>query len=325
VSWPAVRAWRDALRRTPLADLGLSPDGARAAMDAALDAWTDDALDAIAEMPVAPYADATLVCARTVFTAPLEWSAVLLGRGTRLTWKLPSAPGLRRFGELAAMSARSLGLPLSTAEGHGPPGGELVVVMGSDRTVDEIRNSLRPDQAFLGFGHRFSAAFVGDEGSFTAVARDAAMHDGRGCLSPVVVFSDHPRAHEALADAMADAETRWPRGEVAPVEHAALRERAALGAVLGRVSSGSSWQVAEVPAALWRPLALPRSIVLVHVATPQAVAAALAPFQGHLSTIATDTALPIDAPQVRPGDLQRPPLRRAHDGVDWLRETGRPR
>ena len=50
------------------------------------------------------------------------------------------------------------------------------------------------------------------------LARDVALWDQLGCLSPVAVYAvGGADPGEALAGALADAETRWPRGRV-PLE-----------------------------------------------------------------------------------------------------------
>ena len=81
-----VKAWRDHLLALPVPSSHLSPAGAEEVWLGALAALSNEALDAIDDGPA--YKTAVLVCARTVLTAPLEWCAVLLARGTRVTLKV---------------------------------------------------------------------------------------------------------------------------------------------------------------------------------------------------------------------------------------------
>lgn len=340
MSWRSVRRWRDRLRDAPLPDVGLSPEGARAAWDDALAALDDAALDAVAAMPGRAFPDASVIVAGTVFTAAIEWLAVLLGRGTRVTLKHPAdAPGAA---PLLADAAAAEALPLRITGDRDVLDRALVVVMGSDDTVVAVRSAAPARARVLAHGHRFSAAWVtgralpadprvpeGCGDPWGRVAADAALHDGRGCLSPAVVFTPLPLAEacDALADALARAEARWPIGRVAPDEGAAIRTRRALARVAGLVREGPGWSVHGLPADRLVPVALPRSLAVVSAPDAAAAAATLAPWADALSTIGTDDAddaapLAAIAPRLCPiGRMQRPPLRRSHDGEDWLAAT----
>ena len=316
VSWTRVRAWRDRLREAPLPQTHLSPQGLTLIRDLALDALRDDVLDRVAAIPGRPYPAASFVAARTAMTAPIEWLAVLLGRGTEVHLKVPRGdPGL---GPWLTQHAAEAGLPLTCADTLTPA--PLVVVMGSDDTVSQVRSSMPATARVLGFGHRFSAAWSLWGEDPTPLAADLAAHDGRGCMTPAVVFTDDLRQGEALAVAMAEAEARWPRGVITDAESAALRGREALARVTGRVWTGPGWSVHALPAARWSPVSLPRSAQLVVTSDAHAL---LAPWSDALSTLGSTT--PRHAPpHVRlaaPGQLQAPPVERHHDGVDWLRAT----
>jgi hypothetical protein len=329
--WDAVRRWRDRLRRAdPTAiPVGLSPEGVREVWAAALDALSDEALAEAAAIPGRPFRTATFVAAGTVVTAPIEWCAVLLGRGTRVTLKHPHDDA--GLAPLLAAAAAEEGLPLAiTGARSAVRDAELVVAMGSDDSIASIRADVAPFARFLPHGHKFSVAagFQPAAASWQAIAADAALHDGRGCLSPIAVFTPLPleAATDALAAAMADAQARWPVGEVAPAEHAAIRSRRALAKVAGVVREGPGWSVHGLPADKWTPLALPRSVVVISVPTPEEAAAVLAPHGRHLSTVGTDGPstpfVEAGATRIcRLGRMQRPPLARSHDGEDWLRAT----
>lgn len=320
MSWPAVRSWRDAIGSHRFtADTGLSPEGLQLVLDHAIGALSDDALHQVQAMPGEPFDRAAFVAARTVVTAPIEWCAVLLGRGTEVLLKHPAGePGLAP--ELARL-ARAAGLPLTISDRHDAAEGHpLVIAMGSDATIAALRQA-HPN--VLGFGHRTSFAWWGDGDEADALAMDLAAHDGRGCMSPTVVFSDQADAAARLASALARAEDRWPRGRCAPAELAAIRERRALSLVLGRVTEGAAWSVHELPADRARPVAMPRSVVVVRSTAEQA-RATMAPWRQVISTVAVTGDLAQwrawcpAARACRPGAMQRPPLVRRHDGVDAL-------
>jgi hypothetical protein len=324
MSWDAVRAWRDRLRADTPPTTRLSPAGARHILTLALDALTDDALDAAAAIPGAPILDAAFVAARTVHTAPLPWLAVLLGRGGRVLLKAPRGePG---FAPWYTDHATRVGLPLRWSEDRDEAvHAELVIAMGADATVASIRDAARPGATVLTFGHRFSAAWLAAGDDPSAVARDLAAHDTRGCFSPAIVFTPDAGTIPALCDAMASAEARWPRGELADAEHAALRARRARARVAGAAWEGPGWSVHQLPIAGALPAALPRSAQVVVVDDPRAAWQALAPWQAKLSTWGANdpsTAPPWPGVQTAAlGQMQAPPLLRPHDGVDWLRAT----
>lgn len=320
-----VRAWRDHLRALPPAGTSLSPAGAQAAWDAALDALSDDALAEAAAVPGRPFATACVVVAGTVPTAAIEWCAALALRGTQVTIKHPTGhPGVL---PLLVDAARHAGLPITATDDRAAVGdADLVAVMGSDETVRAIRAAARADARVLAHGHRFSVAWVAEEGSFFGLAEDAALQDGRGCLSPVVAFSPRADALDRLATACAEVARRWPVGQIDPIEGAEMRSREALARVTGATRSGAGWSIHQLPLDRVVPIALPRSVLLVRCDDPAAAACALGPWGRHLSTIGTDDHAAadafIDAGASRvcsPGQMQRPPLVRVHDGEEWLR------
>lgn len=328
MSWAAVRAWRGLLRAldpTPHVP-HLSPEGAHEAWRAALGALDDTSLLEVGALGGRPYPEAAFVAASTVFTAPIEWLAVLLGRGTHVVLKHPAEdPGIA---PLLRDAANAVGLPLRiTAERDVVSRAPLVVVMGSDDTVREVRGAARADARVLPHGHRISLGWVAedDDASWMGLAEDAALYDGRGCLSPAAVFTPLPLglAVERLAAAMASVQTRLPTGTRSPGEGARIREREALAKVLGQVASGPGWSVHGLPLSSWQAAALPRSVAVVSCSHAEA----LARIGGlPVSTVGTisdaDPWFQVGVTRVcAPGRMQRPPLVRTHDGEDWLRAT----
>jgi hypothetical protein len=333
--WEAVRSWRDHL----LADLAsapcepLSPAGARHALQAALDALSDEALATAAATEGTPWSSAAFVAARTVSTAPIEWCALLLGRGTPVLLKAPrEAPGLAPW---LAHHAEQVGLPLRwTTSREAVAGAELVLAMGSDETIAGIDQATAPGTCVLGFGHRFSLAWWGREAptreTAEALADDLALHDTRGCMSPAVIFTDAPPdiVLPALSAAMEAAQQTLPRGACSDQEHADLRSRGALARVLGRAAEAKGWAVHLLPLAHARPVALPRCAQVVVVRDLYEALAWTRAWRTQLSTVGTTDAntaaewREIGASMVcSTGQMQRPPLIRTHDGVDLVRAT----
>ena len=289
--WREVHQWLGLLREAALPD-GLSEAGAQAALDLALDELNQSSLGAAAEIIGEPFANAVLVAAGTVFTAPIEWCAVLLGRGTAVTIKHSrSHPG---FALAMASAAKQVGLPLkATSSKEAIASGDIVIAMGSDETIELIGNQLSPPSRFLGFGHRFSLAWIGtdDKPNWNNLAFDTAIHDGRGCMSPVALFTPLPLdiACAGLAAAMESAEAKWPLGAVAPGESAAIRSREALARVTGTLLKGPGWSIHGLPARYFSPMALPRSLAVYHLPNEAAAKKILTSRLKWLSTVGTDS------------------------------------
>jgi len=219
---------------------------------------------------------------------------------------------------------------------------DAVIVEGSDATVATLRARVPPETLFIGYGHRISAAAVGAgaelETASGAVALDAALFDGRGCLSPAyVLVEDRPPGRATafarrLAAALARLEARWPRGRLTAEEHLALRELRARWAAreestLEVAPRGTDWAVAELPfdGRLPAPGCL-RHLPVLRVADAIELATTLEACAPHLSALAhaglsldraevAQLALAAGASRVCPlGHLQRPPIGWRHDG-----------
>ncbi|HXT38901.1 MAG TPA: acyl-CoA reductase [Candidatus Angelobacter sp.] len=137
---------------------------------------------------------------------------------------------------------------------------DCVTATGSDETLAEIRRQVPPHVRFLGYGHRVSFGFVAQEvltgrGAKTiaaAAAADVAAWDQLGCLSPHLFYIEPGGAvspelfAEMLAVELAKRETNQPRGEITPVESAAIAARRALYEVRAAASEDTrQWQSQE--------------------------------------------------------------------------------
>lgn len=311
----AVRAWLRGLDPADGPGRAQHPADRRLAWEAALGAITDAALDEALRPPGPGWASVGFACPSTVPTAPLEWCAVALARGAEVVLKAPvEDPGPATW---LAQTAQAAGLPLTATTDRGALlGPALAVVMGADETVAAVR-AARGGRPVLGFGHRFSVAWVADPAAVdgAALSRDLVLHEGRGCLSPVAWFTPRPAL---LADRVFDEVLARRTPCLTPAEGAGRRLRLARERIAGRVvHEGPGGAVTLHPGGPPAE-AFPGWVAIVPAADPDAVWAAVD--LPHLSTVGTDApvAVPPGVRGVALGEMQRPPLVRLHDGVDWL-------
>lgn len=318
---------------------GLSDAGARAAWSQAIDGLTEPFL---AFRPAGPPPRRVLIVASAnVFTAPLPWLAWLSVQGVPVRLK----PARGQLVGAEAIAAVLPGVEVRSwrggdvdAEAEAVSDVDAMLVYGRAETLAAVRARLPAGVPMLGFGPRFGLA-VGDVAP-AAIAEDLAMYDSRGCMSPAAVLLGRsaPPTLDDYAAAMAEAESRWPRGQLDPDEGPALRARISLARALGGgVRTGPGWAVVELPLDRLSPVALPRCLVL-HRCPDRAVRTSLirgliapvgdtlAPSLGTLAThdptLVTELGLPADTHQLRltvPGQMQRPVASAWHDGYDVVR------
>jgi len=232
---------------------------------------------------------------------------------------------------------------------------ECVVATGSDVAVAAIGRCFEASRAhsasaprrFVGYGHRSSLAMLGlgatrgDALATTAaaIALDVALWDQLGCLSPLavhVVGADRGaagRVAEALADALAAAEERWPRGDIGPAVAAAIaheRAEAEMRDATVFASRGTEWSVVCEANAQRRSAPLHRFVRVQPSTSVEACLAALRPRGGQLAAVAlagfgAETAeigaalAELGASRVcAPGALQSPPLGWPRDNLRVL-------
>jgi hypothetical protein len=228
-----------------------------------------------------------------------------------------------------------------------------VVATGSDETLSQIARRVKAPQRLVAHGHRVSVAVIGPEAlasessissTARALARDVALWDQLGCLSAIAVHlldeetsGGSARAGDlaaALAEALADLESRWPREEIDPGSAAVIaseRAEAEMRAALGRpvvihASPDTRWSVILEADATSRPVPLHRFIRLIPSPTIGAMLEAMRPISPILAGVALagfgdrerelgQALLDMGASRLcLPGRLQAPPL-------DWHREN----
>ena len=271
---------------------------------------------------------ALVVVARGVFTAPLEWVAGLAVLGSRVFLKAPSAAPA--FCEALAECFEAEGLCVEVSTGRDLPEADAVVAMGSDAAIEAIAARFPSTPSSL-HGHRFSVALVGPTADASSIAEDVVLYDGRGCFTPTGVFVlGSLDAAEAvavrLAEALDQAEDRWPRGDFEPEFGPVWRERMALGRATGRVFGGESWGVSVGPLSTFEPSALPRWISVHAVPDTGTMLETLAPWRAHLAACAieqgSDHARSLELGGFERvcaiGHLQRPRFGRPHGGAPFL-------
>jgi len=224
---------------------------------------------------------------------------------------------------------------------------DALVAYGRDETIAELRAAVPVQRPFVGHGHKLSVAAVGDasdvEPAAEALGLDAAIYDGRGCLSPAFAFvEDRPRGRaEAFAGALAAVlgrlETELPRGRLGPDEQTHLHEiRSSLamreGVKLWRSEGSLAWTVVLSRFEGFPPIAgALRTVPVIPVDDEQSLEGWLGSLRPHLSCVGQTgwgarlevlarAALGAGGSRVCPlGKMQFPPLDWRHDGMGPIR------
>jgi hypothetical protein len=223
---------------------------------------------------------------------------------------------------------------------------DAVVAQGSDETIAAIRARVGTTRPFLGYGHKLSLAAIGVAVDPTSaaqqLARDVALWDGRGCLSPAwALVHDSPRGRadevaRALAATLEEIEETLPRGPLIPAEAAKLLELRARAAVregtrLELAAGASSWTVVLETGEIRPPAGTLRFLSVIPFDDAEALARFCAPLAPHLSCVGHAgfgaevprlAALAVSAGASRLcalGRMQLPPLDWNHDGQSPLR------
>jgi len=245
-------AWRDPdgpwCARLAQAQDVFSPAMIERGVREGLHGWSRDALEELRARELRPRARVPGVTAvwlaGSIPTASFASLIMPLLAGSAVYAKPASAD--RASPELFAATLREIDPQVGAALALGEDARALehadaVVATGSDETVRALRAAVPPMTPFVAHPHKLSLAAIGpaiDLGSAARrVALDAALWDGRGCLSPAwVLVIDGTRGRAAglaehLADELDRLATLLPQGPLLPAEHSRLRERRAAAAM----------------------------------------------------------------------------------------------
>jgi len=301
---------------------GLSPENAQACLHQAIRPLNRESLVAACAAAEPVPQSVAIVVPYGVFTTPIEWTAIALASGSSVHLKAPSRDPsfVRCMAEIFADE----GFDITWSTDRDMPSVDAVLAFGDDASVAAIRGQ-NPNATVVGYGHKFSVAFVTGDPKLAAgpLTIDLVRYDGRGCMAPVAIFcsSDCSELGSALADALRGAERRWPRGSVDPSMGPEWRRRMGLARIVGEAWGGSSWAVTVTPATHFRPMAMPRMAAIHPVADRDELATQLAEWTPWLSTMGTDAEL-VELPGIhrvcRLGWMQAPIIPRCHDGRSML-------
>jgi hypothetical protein len=181
---------------------------------------------------------------------------------------------------------------------------EAVIVYGSDETVADLGARVPPSTRFLAYPNRIGVALVARDmltptavpGLASALARDVAMFDQQGCVSPHTVYAERGGAvgpdelARELAEALQLLAEEIPRGAVSSGESSlihGLRAQAEMrGAHVFASHPGTEWTVILEERPEFEPSPLNR-VIRVHPVDrlPDAIEA-LRPVGRHLQTVA---------------------------------------
>jgi hypothetical protein len=224
-------------------------------------------------------------------------------------------------------------------------GADCVVATGSDEAVATIAAQVRAWQRFVGYGHRFSFAVLRRSASLPAacgaLARDTALWDQLGCLSPLALYAvgwswaERRELLDHLENEFANLEKSLPSGRI-DMETSARRADA-LGTFDLLAASSDDRELRRDGAGRWALLAeraggflgspLHRVLRVHFVADVRSVEAAIAPFAHQLAAIGVAGVGADDLSalaSLRPsricplGEMQAPPLSWCHDGQGVL-------
>jgi hypothetical protein len=215
-----------------------------------------------------------------------------------------------------------------------------IEISGHDQTLERLSARYRKiSPAEIVFhGNRSSAAVIAAGADLTAaaqgVALDAVIYEGRGCLTPRIVFveQDALAFTEQLADALATFQARWPRQTQSLAEETSRRafiDDAELSALSDTESvilrgSGDVWCVGLAPATNTGPVPGHRCVRVVATANRRATLKHLSGMEtlpagiaiaGETGSAAEEDFSEFGATRVcKTGELQQPPLYWEQDG-----------
>jgi hypothetical protein len=232
-----------------------------------------DALDGFVERPGRPAAwarpagDVTIVSSDTTIGVAIPAFAFALAAKCAVTVKDRSDDLVAAFAATLAEEHPALGDAAAVLTWSGGDDAReerlfgnaaVVVAFGADDALREIRARCAADATFVPFGRRASAGYVdaaalaGDPAALAgAIARDALLYDGDGCLSLHLLYVERvpDGAHERLLDELAAACARtaieFPPGTRPPARAARAQAFADVAAFRAANGMGRSIRAAD--------------------------------------------------------------------------------
>lgn len=258
-----------------------------------------------------------VILSANVFVAALRALAIATCAAPSVTVR-PSS----RDPHFAVALVRALRSPDVTLSEQSPADvtrGEIHVY-GHDETVARVRSDAREGVVVRGHGAGMGVAIVSMDADLDAeaplLARDVAVFDQRGCLSPRVVFVvDGDRAHafaEKLHASLESLRISLPRGSLAPDEASLAERYASTVAFAGTLNRGSAHMVGLASTVLVPPSG--RHVHVVAVKDLGHARTLLAPLERAVVTVGSDSPrlarelAPPHARRAALGFMQRPPL-----------------
>jgi hypothetical protein len=316
----AVSRWAE--MDATLWNTGLSPEGAKLAQAFAAEAILKGEFRTLPNPPKR----LMIWCSANVFTAPLEWVAQFVALGSEVVLKAPSACPHPAFAMAEAFSDLGVRAHKVTLEEGFALLPSCDAVIGFDASMANLEARIGPEIPRSLHGHKGSLAIVkaADPAACAeGLIQDAILYDGRGCMSPLAVFclGDTEALYAAIQTKNAQSEV--PIGTLTLAENAQRSRRVAVAKLMGK-GHALDCEGGVLPIQLDKTefefLSLPRLLPIHAVDGVTDL-----DFLKGLPWSSCATDLPhADLAHLgfqrfcAPGELQRPPLNRKHDGVDVL-------
>ncbi len=219
-----------------------------------------------------------------------------------------------------------------------------VIVYGNDDTITKLRKLIPPTSRSLFYGHKLSLGLIAresiNEDIAEKAARDVALYEQRGCLSPHLFYIEAGGSAtpldfaQWLAVALESLSARLPKAALSPNEAAQIQQlRAALPLKGGTVFSSPKnldWTVLYDPDPGFTLSPLSRTIWIKPVEDLSGVPSLLLPYRDHLQAVglaltkARQNDLTAQIAELggcricQIGQMQQPPLTWHHDGQSPL-------
>ena len=195
--------------------------------------------------------------------------------------------------------------------------------------MEVLRKTLRPDTAHSLHGSRASLAIVEARDIDHLAASlylDTSAYDSRGCMSPIAVFclGDAVGLKQALYSQWATHDA-LPMGTLSVAEHAHRSRRIGLAKMMSHTNHHAGLKAPReivLPLEDFEAFGLPRLLSIHPIdSIDQLDFLKGGPWSSCASNLPHDRLKHLGFHRIcSPGQLQRPPLSRLHDGVDVLKK-----